>query len=203
MPASKRRPKAAAKKKSAARKKEGGSVRAGLGQVVWDDEADALLTSRGWVSERMQGAAEMGDSWDWYPSQLPLDVDGAGEPVPTAVHTDPEGGFLVELASADGTRNEDRTRHYPDLEALTGALEDLEAWRVPAGDYRTTTHQPLAETVEQLCRMYAAGVLADYELIAELAHFPYTKDPFMEVTTVRATGMVPDWLLDAVARTLR
>lgn len=204
MPKSKPRKKAAVKKKQQ-RQQFHAAARdvavEGAPQGTWDDDAHELLTARGWVAYRDLEMDQLGDGWEWLPSQLPLDAGVGGEPGPTAVFAAVEGGFDVELASSDGTVNPDRAGHYDTLEELAADLEVLEAWRVPAGEYVLPEALTFAaDTPAEICRLYAGGMIDHWELVADLIHFPYedTDEGFAAVERAHRGGLVPPALFHAI-----
>ena len=72
MPKSKPRKKAVTKKKQARRAEHEVNAMLRGETAYFSDEAEALLTARGWISERDQpGGPDQGDAWYWMPSQLP------------------------------------------------------------------------------------------------------------------------------------
>lgn len=210
MPKSKPRKKAAAKKKQQRREFHAAagprdvSVE-GVPQGTWDDDAHELLTARGWVAYRDLEMDQLGDGWEWLPSQLPLDAGVGGEPAPTSVFAAAEGGFDVELASPTGSVAPDRTGHYGTLEELTADLDVLEAWRVPADEYVLPEVPSFsADTPWEICRLWAGGAIDHWELAADLIHFPYEDLPegaaqgFAAVERAHRTGLIPTSLFDAV-----
>lgn len=170
MPKSKPRRKAAAKKSQARRSEhESNRIFAGI-EAFTDDAADALLTSRGWISERSQpGGLDQGDAWYWMPSQLPAYLE-EGEPVPTSVFPT-RTGFVSQLATPDGSVP--RETEYSTLEDLAAELDQLEAYRVPEGSWTVLGGGPGPdETPADLID----SITTEWELIAELIHFPYSAD---------------------------
>lgn len=206
MPKSKPRKKAAAKKKQQRRDFHAAAGARnvdveGSPQGTWDDDAHELLVARGWVAYRDLEMDQLGDGWEWLPSQLPLDAGVGGEPGPTSVFAAAEGGYDVELANPDGTVDPDRTGHYDTLEDLAADLDVLEAWRVPAGEYVLPASPTFsADTPEEICRLYAGGVIDHWELVADLIHFPYeeTDEGFAAVERAHRGGLLPTALYDAI-----
>ena len=173
----------------------------GAAQGTWDDDAHELLVARGWVAYRDLEMDQLGDGWEWLPSQLPLDAGVGGEPGPTSVFAAADGGYDVELASPNGTVGADRAGHYDTLEDLAADLDDLEAWRVPPGEYVLPAAPTFsADTPEEICRLYAGGMIDHWELVADLVHFPYedTEEGFAAVERAHRTGLVPGSLYAAV-----
>ena len=170
MPKSKPRKKAAAKKKQARRTEHETNLLFGNTPTFVSDEGEALLTARGWISERSQpGGADQGDAWYWMPSQLPAYLE-EGEPVPTSVYP-LETGFVSQLATADGSVPPEAQTEYASLEELAADLERLEAYRVPAGSWTVLGGGPgQDETPEDLIN----SIAEEWELVAELIHFPYS-----------------------------
>ena len=204
MPKSKPRKKAAAKKKQQRRDLHAGVRQVdveGAPQGTWDDDAHELLVARGWVAYRDLEMDQLGDGWEWLPSQLPLDAGVGGEPGPTSVFAAADGGYDVELATPNGTVGADRAGHYDTLEDLAADLYDLEAWRVPPGEYVLPAAPTFsADTPEEICRLYAGGMIDHWELVADLVHFPYedTEEGFAAVERAHRTGLVPGSLYAAV-----
>ena len=204
MPKSKPRKKAAAQKKQQRRDLHAGVRQVdveGAPQGTWDDDAHELLVARGWAAYRDLGMYQLGDGWEWLPSQLPLDAGVGGEPGPTSVFAAADGGYDVELASPNGTVGADRAGHYDTLEDLAADLDDLEAWRVPPGEYVLPAAPTFsADTPEEICRLYAGGMIDHWELVADLVHFPYedTEEGFAAVERAHRTGLVPGSLYAAV-----
>ena len=204
MPKSKPRKKAAAKKKQQRRDLHAGVRQVdveGAPQGTWDDDAHELLVARGWVAYRDLEMDQLGDGWEWLPSQLPLDAGVGGEPGPTSVFAAADGGYDVELATPNGTVGADRAGHYDTLEDLAADLDDLEAWRVPPGEYVLPAAPTFsADTPEEICRLYAGGMIDHWELVADLVHFPYedTEEGFAAVERAHRTGLVPGSLYAAV-----
>ena len=204
MPKSKPRKKAAAKKKQQRRDLHAGIRQVdveGAPQGTWDDDAHELLVARGWVAYRDLEMDQLGDGWEWLPSQLPLDAGVGGEPGPTSVFAAADGGYDVELATPNGTVGADRAGHYDTLEDLAADLDDLEAWRVPPGEYVLPAAPTFsADTPEEICRLYAGGMIDHWELVADLVHFPYedTEEGFAAVERAHRTGLVPGSLYAAV-----
>ncbi|MFW6186587.1 MAG: hypothetical protein ACOC84_01105 [Actinomycetota bacterium] len=204
MPKSKPRKKAAAKKKQQRRDLHAGVRQVdveGVPQGTWDDDAHELLVARGWVAYRDLEMDQLGDGWEWLPSQLPLDAGVGGEPGPTSVFAAADGGYDVELATPNGTVGADRAGHYDTLEDLAADLDDLEAWRVPPGEYVLPAAPTFsADTPEEICRLYAGGMIDHWELVADLVHFPYedTEEGFAAVERAHRTGLVPGSLYAAV-----
>jgi hypothetical protein len=206
VPKSKPRKKAAAKKKQQRREFHAAArdvAIEGYPQGTWDDDAQELLTSRGWVSYRDLEMDQLGDGWEWLPSQLPLDAGMGGEPGPTSVFPNVEGGYDVELASPSGTVDPDRSGHYDTLEDLAAALDVLEAWRVPVGEYVLPDSPSFsASTPWEICQLYAGGMIDHWELVADLLHFPYeeTAEGFAAVERAHRGGFIPTLLFDAIVR---
>ena len=207
MPKSKPRKKAVAKKKQQRRQfsTDGDVTVDGLPQNARDDDAHALLAARGWAAYRDLGMAQLGDGWEWLPSQLPLDAGVGGEPSPTAVFPHEEGGYDVELAHPAGHVAADRSGHYGSLQDLAADLDVLEAWRVPADEYVLPEFPAFsADTPEEICRLYAGGMIDHWELVADLLHFPYEELPegaeqaFAAVERAHRAGLIPTVLYDAV-----
>lgn len=206
MPKSKARKKAAAKKKQQRREFHAAAGARtveveGTPQGTWDDDAHELLVARGWVAYRDLEMDQLGDGWEWLPSQLPLDAGVGGEPGPTSVFAAAEGGYDVELANPNGTVDPDRSGHYDTLEELAAALDDLEAWRVPADEYVLPDDPSFsADTPWQICQLYAGGMIDHWELAADLIHFPYeqTPDGFAAVERALRVGLIPASLYAAV-----
>ncbi|MCJ8505437.1 hypothetical protein MRU69_11295 [Kocuria flava] len=208
MPKSKPRKKAAAKKKQERRRFHAGAAApepeiTGAEQGTWDDDAHELLVARGWTAYRDLEMDQLGDGWEWLPSQLPLDAGVGGEPGPTSVFAAAEGGFDVELASASGSVAADRTAHYETLEELAGDLDAIEAWRVPDGEYVLPEVPSFSgDTPEEICRLWTGGMIDHWELVADLIHFPYDEVPggFAAVERAHRLGQVPTNLYEAVLR---
>ena len=94
------RKKAAAKKKQARRTEHETNLLFRNTESFVSDEGEAVLTARGWISERSQpGGADQGDAWYWMPSQLPAYLE-EGEPVPTSVYP-LETGFVSQHATPE------------------------------------------------------------------------------------------------------
>ncbi|MFI7481117.1 hypothetical protein ACH9EU_01745 [Kocuria sp. M1R5S2] len=208
MPKSKPRKKAAAKKKQQRRQFHAAAapreldVDAAL-QGTWDDDAHELLVARGWVAYRDLEMDQLGDGWEWLPSQLPLDAGVGGEPSPTTVFAAAEGGFDVELATGNGTVGADRAGHYDTLDDLAAGLGALEAWRVPAGEYVLPEVPSFsADTPWEICQLWTGGMIDHWELAADLIHFPYEQLPesqgFAAVERAHRVGLLPTALYEAV-----
>ena len=172
-----------------------------------DEAAEELLTSRGWISLRGLGMDEEGDGWEWTPSQLPLSLVDGGEPVPTSVYTEGTHGFTADPATVDGMIRPGRRRSYPDLGALAADLDDLEAWRVPAGECRLPDPLVLsADRPWEIGELHAGGVIDEQELVADLLHYPYEEDPgdphsprsFRQVRRAQRLELVPTFLYKAL-----
>ena len=172
MPKSKPRKKAAAKKTLARRSEHESNRIFGDAETFVSDEGEELLSSRGWISERNQpGGPDQGDAWYWMPSQLPAYLE-EGEPVPTSVFPT-QTGFVSQLATPDGSVPPAAQREYASLEELEADLERLESYRVPAGSWTVLGGGPgPEETPGELIDTIAE----EWELIAELIHFPYSDD---------------------------
>ncbi|MEX5296324.1 hypothetical protein QYM41_13685 [Kocuria sp. CPCC 205268] len=206
MPKSKPRKKAAAKKKQQRREFHAAAGARtvdieGAEQGTWDDDAHELLVARGWVAYRDLEMDQLGDGWEWLPSQLPLDAGVGGEPGPTTVFAAAEGGYDVELATAGGSVDPDRAGHYDTLEDLAADLDSLEAWRVPAGEYVLPDAPTFsADTPWAICQLWAGGMIDHWELVADLIHFPYeeTEEGFAAVERAHRTGLVSAPLLAAI-----
>ncbi|WP_066300355.1 hypothetical protein [Arthrobacter luteolus] len=170
MPKSKPRKKAAAKKSQARRSAHETNRILGDAETFVSDEGEELLSSRGWISERNQpGGADQGDAWYWMPSQLPAYLE-EGEPVPTSVFP-AQTGFISQLATPDGSVPPEAQREYGSLEELAADLERLESYRVPDGAWTVLGGGPGPdETPGELIDTIAE----EWELIAELIHFPYS-----------------------------
>ena len=192
MPKSKPRKKAAAKKNLARRKAhETNRMLAGT-EFFLSDEGEELLASRGWISERDQpGGPDQGDAWYWMPSQLPAYLE-EGEPVPTSVFP-LETGFVSQLATPDGSVPPSAQREYASLQELEADLERLESYRVPESDWTVLGGGPGPnETPDELIDTIAE----EWELIAELIHFPYSDDgprSFERVAAARQDGRLTDY----------
>ena len=198
MPKSKPRKKAAAKKKQARRAEHDINARLRSEEAVFSDEADALLTARGWISERAQpGGADLGDAWYWMPSQLPAYL-AEGEPVPTSVFALPEGTFGSEAASVGSSVPAGAQREYASLAELEADLERLEAHRVPEGTYTVLDGGPSdEETPDDLID----SITEEWELVAELIHFPYSDSgprSFEAVEKAREQGRLTEYAYRAV-----
>ncbi|MFJ2660132.1 hypothetical protein [Arthrobacter koreensis] len=169
MPKSKPRKKAVHKKKQARRAEHEVNAMLRGETAYFSDDADALLTARGWISERTQpGGADQGDAWYWMPSQLPAYLE-EGEPVPTSVYPSTENTFVAQLATPDGSVPPAAQTEYGSLDELEADLERLEAYRVPSG---TWTALPGAD--EETPANLIDSISEEWELIAELIHYPYT-----------------------------
>ncbi|MGW9404252.1 hypothetical protein ACWGQ2_09825 [Arthrobacter sp. NPDC055585] len=197
MPKSKPRKKAAAKKSQARRQvHETNRVLSGAG-TFFSDEGEELLTSRGWISERTQpGGPDQGDAWCWMPSQLPAYLE-EGEPVPTSVFP-VETGFVSQLATPDGSVPPSAQREYATLAELEADLERLESYRVPEGGWTVLGGGPgPEETPDELIE----GIVEEWELIAELIHFPYSDAgprSFERVELAHRDGRLTDYAYRSV-----
>lgn len=206
MPKSKPRKKAAAKKKQQRREFHAAAGARtvdieGAAQGTWDDDAHELLVARGWVAYRDLEMDQLGDGWEWLPSQLPLDAGVGGEPGPTTVFAAAEGGYDVELANPNGSVDPDRAGHYDTLEDLAADLDSLEAWRVPADEYVLSDVPAFsADTPWAICQLWAGGMIDHWELAADLIHFPYeeTEEGFAAVERAHRTGLIPAQLYAAI-----
>ena len=198
MPKSKPRKKAAVKKKQARRAEHETNRIFGKAETFASDEGESLLTARGWISERSQpGGALDGDAWYWMPSQLPAYLE-EGEPVPTSVYP-LETGFVSQLATADGSVPPEAQTEYASLEELEADLERLEAYRVPDASFTVLGGGPgPEETPGDLID----SIEEEWELVAELIHFPYSADPgprsFDEVVRAHAEGRLTDYAYQSV-----
>lgn len=198
MPKSKPRKKAAAKKKQARRTEHETNLLFGNTPTFTSDEGEALLTARGWISERSQpGGALDGDAWYWMPSQLPAYLE-EGEPVPTSVYP-LETGFVSQLATPDGSVPPEAQTEYASLEELEADLDRLEAYRVPEGSWTVLGGGPgQDETPGELIDTIAE----EWELVAELIHFPYSdeKGPrsFGTVEQARSEGRLTEYAYRSV-----
>ncbi|MCC3266088.1 hypothetical protein MUG94_16945 [Arthrobacter gengyunqii] len=198
MPKSKPRKKAVAKKKQARRAEHETNRIFGNTESFTSDEGEALLTSRGWISERNQpGGALDGDAWYWMPSQLPAYLE-EGEPVPTSVFP-LETGFVSQLATPDGSVPPEAQTEYGSLEELVADLDRLEAYRVPKETWTVLGGGPgPEETPGDLIDTIAE----DWELIAELIHFPYSEESgprsFETVVQAHAEGRLTDYAYQSV-----
>ncbi|MER1994899.1 MAG: hypothetical protein ABTA24_00160 [Arthrobacter sp.] len=171
MPKSKPRKKAVHKKKQARRAEHEVNAMLRGETAYFSDDADALLTGRGWISERTQpGGADQGDAWYWMPSQLPAYLE-EGEPVPTSIYPSSESTFVAQLATPDGSVPASAQTEYGSLAELKADLERLEDYRVPAGSW---TALPAAE--EETPADLIDSISEEWELIAELIHYPYRND---------------------------
>ena len=169
MPKSKPRKKAASKKKQARRAEHEVNALLRGETAYFSDEAEALLTSRGWISERDQpGGPDQGDAWYWMPSQLPAYLE-EGEPVPTSIYPSSETTFVSQLATPDGSVPAEAQTEYASLAELEADLDRLQAHRVPAGSW-TALPGGDDETPADLIE----SISEEWELIAELIHFPYS-----------------------------
>lgn len=198
MPKSKPRKKAAAKKKQSRRAEHETNRIFGNTESFVSDDGEALLTARGWISERNQpGGALDGDAWYWMPSQLPAYLE-EGEPVPTSVFP-LESGFVSQLATPDGSVPPEAQTEYGTLEELAADLDRLEAYRVPEGSWTVLGGGPgPEETPGDLIDTIAE----DWELIAELIHFPYSTEAgprsFGAVVQAHAEGRLTDYAYQSV-----
>ena len=173
MPKSKPRKKAAAKKKQARRSEHETNLLFGNTPAFVSDEGEALLTARGWISERSQpGGADQGDAWYWMPSQLPAYLE-EGEPVPTSVYPSSESTFVGQLATPDGSVPPEAEAEYASLAELEADLARLEAYRVPEGAWTVLGGGP---SPEETPADLIDSITEEWELIAELIHFPYSDD---------------------------
>ncbi|MCC3278648.1 cell division protein CrgA [Arthrobacter sp. zg-Y40] len=171
MPKSKPRKKAVNKKKQARRAEHEINAMLSGETAYFSDDAEELLTSRGWVSERNQpGGADQGDAWYWMPSQLPAYLE-EGEPVPTSVYPSSDTTFVGQLATPDGSVPPEAQAEYASLAELEADLDRLEAYRVPDGAW-TALPGSADETPADLID----SITEEWELIAELIHFPYSVD---------------------------
>ncbi|MCQ2000126.1 cell division protein CrgA [Arthrobacter zhaoxinii] len=173
MPKSKPRKKAVTKKKQARRAEHEVNALLRGETAYFSDEAEALLTARGWISERDQpGGPDQGDAWYWMPSQLPAYLE-EGEPVPTSIYPSSETTFVSQLATPDGSVPPVAQTEYDSLEALEADLDRLQAYRVPDDAWTALGGGPSAEeTPGDLID----SITEEWELIAELIHFPYSSD---------------------------
>ncbi|MCC3289601.1 MULTISPECIES: cell division protein CrgA [unclassified Arthrobacter] len=173
MPKSKPRKKAVSKKKQARRAEHEVNALLRGETAYFSDEAEALLTARGWISERDQpGGPDQGDAWYWMPSQLPAYLE-EGEPVPTSIYPSSESTFVSQLATPDGSVPVVAQTEYDSLEALEADLDRLQAYRVPDDAWTVLGGGPSAEeTPDDLID----SITEEWELIAELIHFPYSND---------------------------
>ncbi|MBD7994809.1 hypothetical protein H9639_05800 [Arthrobacter sp. Sa2CUA1] len=198
MPKSKPRKKAAAKKTQARRSAHETNRILGDTEAFSSDEGEELLTSRGWISERNQpGGPDQGDAWYWMPSQLPAYLE-EGEPVPTSVFPT-QTGFVSQLATPDGSVPPEAQREYASLDELAADLERLESYRVPEGDWTVLGGGPGPdETPGELIDTIAE----EWELIAELIHFPYSADDgprsFEAVVQAAREGRLTDYAYQSV-----
>ena len=173
MPKSKPRKKAVSKKKQARRAEHEVNAMLRGETVYFSDEAEALLTARGWISERDQpGGPDQGDAWYWMPSQLPAYLE-EGEPVPTSVYPSSEATFVAQLATPDGSVPPDAQTEYATLAELEADLERLEAFRVPEDAWTVLNGGP---SQEETPADLIDSVTEEWELIAELIHFPYAEE---------------------------
>lgn len=172
MPKSKPRKKAAAKKSQARRSQHESNRIFGDAESFVSDEGDALLTARGWISERNQpGGLDQGDCWYWMPSQLPAYLE-EGEPVPTSVYP-VSSGFVSQLATPDGSVPPGAETRYASLDELEADLDRLESYRVPKQAWTVLGGGPgPEETPGELID----SIAEEWELIAELIHFPYSEE---------------------------
>ncbi|MCQ1948560.1 MULTISPECIES: cell division protein CrgA [Arthrobacter] len=173
MPKSKPRKKAVSKKKQARRAEHEVNALLRGETAYFSDEAEALLTARGWISERDQpGGPDQGDAWYWMPSQLPAYLE-EGEPVPTSIYPSSESTFVSQLATPDGSVPPVAQTEYDSLEALEADLDRLQAYRVPDDAWTVLGGGPSAEeTPGDLID----SITEEWELIAELIHFPYSNE---------------------------
>ncbi|WP_146359904.1 cell division protein CrgA [Arthrobacter yangruifuii] len=173
MPKSKPRKKAVSKKKQARRAEHEINAMLSGETAYFSDEAEALLTSRGWISERDQpGGPDQGDAWYWMPSQLPAYLE-EGEPVPTSIYPSSDSTFVSQLATPDGSVPPEAQTEYDSLDGLEADLDRLQAYRVPDGAWTVLNGGPSdEETPEDLID----SVAEEWELIAELIHFPYSDE---------------------------
>ncbi|MCC9205750.1 cell division protein CrgA [Arthrobacter sp. zg-Y769] len=173
MPKSKPRKKAVSKKKQARRAEHEVNALLRGETAYFSDEAEALLSARGWISERDQpGGPDQGDAWYWMPSQLPAYLE-EGEPVPTSIYPSSESTFVSQLATPDGSVPVVAQTEYDSLEALEADLDRLQAYRVPDDAWTVLGGGPSAdETPGDLID----SITEEWELIAELIHFPYSND---------------------------
>ena len=198
MPKSKPRKKAAAKKKQARRAEHEINTLFG-GEAYLHDGADELLTARGWISERNQpGGTDQGDAWYWMPSQLPAYLE-EGEPVPTSVYPSSDSTFVSQLATPDGSVPPEAQTEYPSLEALAADLDRLEAYRVPDENWTALSGGPSPEeTPDELIDTIGE----EWELIAELIHFPYSNDAgprsFAAVEQAVQEGRLTDYAYQSI-----
>ena len=198
MPKSKPRKKAAAKKKQARRTEHETNALFANTETFVSDEGEALLTARGWISERNQpGGALDGDAWYWMPSQLPAYLE-EGEPVPTSVFP-LETGFVSQLATPDGSVPPEAQTEYGSIEELEADLERLETYRVPQAAWTVLGGGPgPEETPADLID----SIAEEWELVAELIHFPYSSEPgprsFEEVIRARDEGRLTDYAYRSV-----
>ncbi|WP_312178778.1 hypothetical protein [Arthrobacter sp.] len=198
MPKSKSRKKAAAKKTQARRSEHESNRILGGTETFQSDEGEELLTSRGWISERNQpGGLDQGDAWYWMPSQLPAYLE-EGEPVPTSVFPT-KAGFVSQLATPDGSVPPEAQREYASLEELAADLDRLESYRVPEGAWTVLGGGPgPEETPGELIDTIAE----EWELVAELIHFPYSSDDdsrsFERVEQAAQEGRLTDFAYQCV-----
>ena len=171
MPKSKPRKKAVSKKKQARRAEHEVNAMLRGETAYFSDEAEALLAGRGWISERDQpGGTDQGDAWYWMPSQLPAYLE-EGEPVPTSIYPSSETTFVSQLATPDGSVPPEAQTEYASLAELEADLDRLQAYRVPADSW---TALPAGE--DETPADLIDSISEEWELIAELIHFPYSTD---------------------------
>lgn len=198
MPKSKPRKKAVSKKKQARRAEHEVNAMLRGETAYFSDDAEALLAGRGWISERDQpGGADQGDAWYWMPSQLPAYLE-EGEPVPTSVYPTSDTTFVSQLATPDGSVPPSAQREYASLEELEADLDRLESYRVPEEDWNVLGGGPGPdETPDELIE----GIAEEWELIAELIHFPYSADgprSFERVELALRDGRLTDYAYRSV-----
>ena len=199
MPKSKPRKKAVSKKKQARRAEHEINAMLRGETAYFSDEAEALLTGRGWISEREQpGGADQGDAWYWMPSQLPAYLE-EGEPVPTSIFPSSETTFVSQLATPDGSVPTEAQTEYASLEELEADLERLQAYRVPRDQWTVLGGGPTEqETPDDLID----SITEEWELIAELIHFPYSTDggprSFAAVEQAAQDGRLTDYAYRSV-----
>ena len=197
MPKSKPRKKAVSKKKQARRAEHEINALLRGETAYFNDDAEALLTARGWISERNQPeGADQGDAWYWMPSQLPAYLE-EGEPVPTSVYPSSETTFVGQLATPDGSVPPEAQAEYASLAELEADLERLEAYRVPAGAW---TALPGGE--DDTPAGLIDAIAEEWELIAELIHFPYSNDggprSFAAVEQAVQEGLLTEYAYQSV-----
>lgn len=198
MPKSKPRKKAVSKKKQARRAEHEVNAMLRGETAYFSDEAEALLAARGWISERDQpGGADQGDAWYWMPSQLPAYLE-EGEPVPTSIYPASESTFVAQLATPDGSVPPQAERQYASLEELAADLQTLESYRVPESDWTVLDGGPgPEETPDHLIDV----ITEEWELIAELIHFPYAAEgprAFERVVAAARDGRLTDYAYRSV-----